>query len=132
MKELSLNILDIAENSVKAEATLTEITIEESDTTELESAVSYYEKLKATLPETIQLGLLHGKMKNEEKNRIFEVSFDYGLFDFNSSFFMRNFRSGNGLCDDHHCMDRASGRFKRGILLEGKNREPKQDSVQSY
>lgn len=33
MKELSLNILDIAENSVKAEATLTEITIEESDTT---------------------------------------------------------------------------------------------------
>lgn len=30
MKELSLNILDIAENSVKAEATLTEITIEET------------------------------------------------------------------------------------------------------
>lgn len=47
--------------------------IEESDTTELESAVSYYEKLKATLPETIQLGLLHGKMKNEEKNRIMEL-----------------------------------------------------------
>ena len=33
MKELSLNILDIAENSVKAEATLTEIIIEETDTT---------------------------------------------------------------------------------------------------
>ncbi len=32
MKELSLNILDIAENSVKAKATLTEITIVESDT----------------------------------------------------------------------------------------------------
>ena len=31
MKELSLNILDIAENSVKAEATLTEITIDETD-----------------------------------------------------------------------------------------------------
>ena len=30
MKELSLNILDIAENSVKAEATLTEILIEEN------------------------------------------------------------------------------------------------------
>ena len=30
MKELSLNILDIAENSVKAGATLTEITVEES------------------------------------------------------------------------------------------------------
>ena len=33
MKELSLNILDIAENSVKAKATLTEITIDETDTT---------------------------------------------------------------------------------------------------
>lgn len=32
MKELSLNILDIAENSVKAGASLTEIYIEESDT----------------------------------------------------------------------------------------------------
>ena len=31
MKELSLNILDIAENSVKAGATLTEISIDESD-----------------------------------------------------------------------------------------------------
>lgn len=31
MKELSLNILDIAENSVKAGATLTEITIDETD-----------------------------------------------------------------------------------------------------
>ena len=31
MKELSLNILDITENSVKAGATLTEITIEETD-----------------------------------------------------------------------------------------------------
>ena len=30
MKELSLNILDIAENSVKAGATLTEITVEEN------------------------------------------------------------------------------------------------------
>lgn len=32
MKELSLNILDITENSVKAGASLTEITIEESET----------------------------------------------------------------------------------------------------
>lgn len=31
MKELSLNILDIAENSVKAKATLTEISVEEND-----------------------------------------------------------------------------------------------------
>ena len=30
MQEISLNILDIAENSVKAKATLTEITIEET------------------------------------------------------------------------------------------------------
>ena len=33
MKELSLNILDITENSVKAGATLTEITLEETDKT---------------------------------------------------------------------------------------------------
>ncbi|MBE7092178.1 MAG: sensor histidine kinase [Clostridiales bacterium] len=33
MKELSLNILDIAENSVKAKATLTEIIVEEKDNT---------------------------------------------------------------------------------------------------
>lgn len=33
MKELSLNILDIAENSVKAKATLTEILIDENDKT---------------------------------------------------------------------------------------------------
>jgi len=33
MKELSLNILDVAENSVKAKATLTEIIIEESEST---------------------------------------------------------------------------------------------------
>ena len=33
MKELSLNILDIVENSVKAGATLTQILLEESDTT---------------------------------------------------------------------------------------------------
>ena len=31
MKELSLNILDIAENSVKAKATLTEILLDETD-----------------------------------------------------------------------------------------------------
>ena len=33
MKELSLNILDIAENSVKAKATLTEILIREDERT---------------------------------------------------------------------------------------------------
>ena len=33
MKEISLNILDIAENSVKARATLTEITVNETDDT---------------------------------------------------------------------------------------------------
>ena len=33
MKELSLNILDISKNSVKAGATLTEILLDETDTT---------------------------------------------------------------------------------------------------
>ena len=33
MKELSLNILDIAQNSIRARATLVEITLEESDET---------------------------------------------------------------------------------------------------
>ena len=36
MKELSLNILDIAENSVKAGASLTEILIDEDDEKEKE------------------------------------------------------------------------------------------------
>ena len=33
MKELSLNILDIAQNSIRAEATRIEILIDETDTT---------------------------------------------------------------------------------------------------
>ena len=33
MKELSLNILDIAQNSITAEADLVEITLDETDTT---------------------------------------------------------------------------------------------------
>ena len=33
MKELSLNILDITENSIKAGASLTEITLDETDET---------------------------------------------------------------------------------------------------
>ena len=53
--------------------------IEENDTTDLESAVEYYEKLKASMPEHIQIGLLHGKMKNEEKNRIMELFADHKI-----------------------------------------------------
>ena len=33
MKELSLNILDIAQNSIRAEASLIEILLDETDTT---------------------------------------------------------------------------------------------------
>ena len=46
--------------------------IEESETVDAQNVIEYYEKLKAKLPEHIRVGLLHGKMKNEEKNRIME------------------------------------------------------------
>ena len=47
MQEISLNILDIAQNSIRAQATLIEITIEENTAIDekMESFVSYVENL---------------------------------------------------------------------------------------
>lgn len=50
MKELSLNILDIAENSVKAQATLTEILIDESEN---ELTITIRDNGSGMKPETV-------------------------------------------------------------------------------
>ena len=47
--------------------------VEESEGLEAEDVVSYTEKLKALLPETINVAYLHGKMKQEEKNRVMDA-----------------------------------------------------------
>ncbi len=44
--------------------------IENGEGTELENVTDYYQKLQANLPETVHADLLHGKMKNQEKNAI--------------------------------------------------------------
>ena len=46
--------------------------IEENETMDVENVIEYYEKLKAELPESIQIGLLHGKMKPSVKNSTME------------------------------------------------------------
>ena len=51
MKELSLNILDIAENSVKAGASLTEILIDETEQT---LTITIRDNGCGMLPETVQ------------------------------------------------------------------------------
>lgn len=47
--------------------------VEESEGLEAEDVVSYTEKLKALLPETINVAYLHGKMKQDEKNRVMDA-----------------------------------------------------------
>lgn len=47
--------------------------VEESEGLEAEDVVSYAEKLKALLPETINVAYLHGKMKQDEKNRVMDA-----------------------------------------------------------
>lgn len=47
--------------------------IEESETMELGDLHFVYQQLQADLPQTIKLGMLHGKQKNEEKNAIIEA-----------------------------------------------------------
>lgn len=44
--------------------------VEESEGLEAEDVVSYTEKLKGIMPENINIAYLHGKMKQDEKNRI--------------------------------------------------------------
>lgn len=46
--------------------------VEESENIEAENVTDYAKKLRAELPPEIQLGVLHGQMKPEQKNRIME------------------------------------------------------------
>lgn len=46
--------------------------VEEGEMEELENVVEYAEKLRAALPSDIQIGILHGKMRPTDKNRIME------------------------------------------------------------
>lgn len=46
--------------------------VEESENMEGENVVDYAKKLREIIPEDIQLGILHGKMKPDLKNRIME------------------------------------------------------------
>jgi len=54
--------------------------VEEGEMDDLENVVEYAQKLRAILPEEIQIGHLHGKMRPAEKNKIME-SFAAGNID---------------------------------------------------
>jgi len=46
--------------------------VEEGESEDLENVVDYTEKLRATLPPSVQVSYLHGKMRPADKNRIME------------------------------------------------------------
>ncbi|MCM1105786.1 MAG: ATP-dependent DNA helicase RecG [Blautia sp.] len=46
--------------------------VEETENLDLENVTDYVRRLKETLPAHVQLGVLHGKMKNELKTRVME------------------------------------------------------------
>lgn len=46
--------------------------VEEGESEDLENVVDYTEKLRATLPPSVQVAYLHGKMRPADKNRIME------------------------------------------------------------
>lgn len=47
--------------------------VEESETVEAENVSDYSDRMREALPPYINIGVLHGKMKNDEKNRIMEA-----------------------------------------------------------
>ena len=47
--------------------------VEESEGLEAEDVISYTEKLKSTFPERVNIAYLHGKMKQDEKNRVMDA-----------------------------------------------------------
>ena len=47
--------------------------VEETENTEGKNATDYAKELSQILPEHIQVGLLHGKMKNDKKNEVMEA-----------------------------------------------------------
>ncbi len=46
--------------------------VEETENLDLENATDYVKKLREIFPEQIQLGLLHGQMKQEQKNKVMD------------------------------------------------------------
>ncbi len=46
--------------------------VEEGESPELEDVASYAKKLKSALPETVRIGILHGRMRPAQKNRVME------------------------------------------------------------
>lgn len=54
--------------------------IEASDESELENVEEYTEKLRSALPETLRIEMLHGRMKQAEKNRLMDA-FSAGMID---------------------------------------------------
>lgn len=47
--------------------------VEESEGLEAEDVINYTEKLKQVFPETVNIAYLHGKMKQDEKNRVMDA-----------------------------------------------------------
>ena len=47
--------------------------VEETENTEGKNATDYAKELSQILPDNIQVGLLHGKMKNDKKNEVMEA-----------------------------------------------------------
>ena len=47
--------------------------VEAVESMELENATDYVKKLRGIFPEELQLGLLHGQMKPEQKNKVMEA-----------------------------------------------------------
>lgn len=54
--------------------------IEPSEESELENVEEYTEKMRAVLPKTLRIEMLHGKMRQTEKNRIMDA-FGKGMID---------------------------------------------------
>lgn len=50
--------------------------VEESEGLEAEDVISYTEKLKESMPDNINIAYLHGKMKQDEKNRIMDAFYN--------------------------------------------------------
>ena len=46
--------------------------VEESENMEAENVTDYAKRLKEELPDTIEIGLLHGQMKSAQKNDVME------------------------------------------------------------
>lgn len=53
--------------------------VEESEQVEAENVLDYAEKLKNALSQNIRIGILHGKMKPKEKNRIMQEFADHQI-----------------------------------------------------